>query len=95
MANKRKIGNRIHAFKARKFVRKSKPQTPEEPRPSTSSRSKEKLDHNFSLYDNRNENLEYEIIDVSILKNILSEVAVCKLCHGTLSLSKTSTVGLI
>lgn len=94
MANKRKIGNRRHAFKARKFVGKSKPQTPEEPRPSTSSRSKEKLGHNFSLYDNKNESLEYEIVDVSILKNILSEVAVCRLCHCTLSLTKKSAVGL-
>lgn len=101
MGNKKKIGTKSSAFKTRKNVGKPKSTEPEcrSPNPSTSnepkdSRSKVKLDQNFSVYDSKSETLEYEIIDVGILQSILSNLAVCKLCHGSLTLSKTSVVGL-
>ncbi|XP_046674447.1 uncharacterized protein LOC124363279 isoform X2 [Homalodisca vitripennis] len=46
MGNKKKIGNRRHAYKARKFVGKSKKVGPEERRPSTSSLEYEIVDDN-------------------------------------------------
>lgn len=99
MANKKKLGTKRSVFKTRKNVGKLKlkdteGQSSNEPRPSKASRSQEKLSQNFSVYDSKTDSLEYEIIDVSILENILSKVAVCKLCHGSLTLSKSSVVGL-
>lgn len=39
-------------------------------------RSKEKLEQNFPIYNNRAETLHYEMIDVSTLVNIFRDVAI-------------------
>lgn len=90
MAIKKKIGNKRAALKTRKNVGKCRdtrgltPNDHKESRPIKSSRSKEKLEQHFPIYNDRAETLQYEIIDVSTLDNILRDVAVCKLCHGPL-----------
>lgn len=72
MANTKNIGTKRAAFKTRKNVGKCRdtrgltPNDPKESRPSKSSRSKEKLEQNFPIYNNKTETLEYEIVYVSI-----------------------------
>lgn len=54
------------------------------------SRSKEKLENPLFLYYSNTDDSEYELINISMLNFILKEVAVCKLCHGSLTVDKKS-----
>ncbi|KAG8287266.1 hypothetical protein J6590_043636 [Homalodisca vitripennis] len=88
MGNQKKNGSAI---------RLSMPGTTEVTDPGTteskSSISKSKLQPKLGKYST-NDSLEYEIVDLAQLKGAIDEVAVCKSCHGTLSFSKKTAVGL-
>lgn len=63
------------------------------PRPTKKSSSKLKLEGNFDYYDSKCEVFEYEIVHFDKLKEAISDIAVCKLCHPTLSMKKKPLVG--
>lgn len=99
MGNKKKIGSRNSCYKVRKGGGKFKAREHSTPSPvsttsQTSSRSKEKLGKNFSYYESKKENLEYQILDLGQFETTLREVAVCRLCHSYLKLSTKTLVGL-
>lgn len=60
-----------------------------------SSTSKLKLDKHTSEYNEfENSSFQYDIIDLDSVKSFITEVAVCKVCHGSLTLSTSKRVGL-
>lgn len=60
-----------------------------------SSTSKLKLDKHTSEYNEfENSSFQYDIIDLDSVKSLITEVAVCKVCHGSLTLSTSKRVGL-
>lgn len=89
MVNKSKTGTRRLVFKKRKEVIRSKDQvqvTPGEskPRSSSKSSSKTKLSPNLAHYSVGDDNLQYDIVNMTQIENVLSEIAVCKFCNGSL-----------
>lgn len=99
MGNKKKVGTRYKSYKIRKSTTLSRPNnqpiiTPS-PKPTKSSNSKTKLEGNFPYYEQKDESLQYDIIDVACVDNLLGKIAVCKFCHSSLKLSRKSVVGLV
>lgn len=99
MVNKSKTGTRRLVFKKRKGVIRSKDQvqvTPGEskPRPSSKSSLKTKLSPNLAHYSVGDDNLQYDIVNMTQIENVLSEIAVCKFCNGSLFLRRKPLAGL-
>jgi hypothetical protein len=73
----------------------STPQVQAANKPQKISSSKLKMDKNILSYDERNESLEYDIINFEQFVNTLKDIAVCKTCGHQLSFKKTPVVGLV
>lgn len=96
MGNNKKIGSRHKLWNRKGFDRKSpiQSQSKDRPRPTKSSTSKLKLAKGFASYNGKEESFTYDIVDLRVLENALKEVAVCKYCHCSLSLSRKTLSGL-
>lgn len=99
MVNKSKTGTRRLVFKKRKGVIRLKDQvqvTPGEsnPRPSCKSSSKAKLSHKLAHYSVGDDSLQYDIVNMKQIENVLSEHAVCKFFHVRLLLRRKPLAGL-
>lgn len=107
MGNKKKVGGQRSVYKTRKNIgtRRIDNVDTQHSRPSSDSpnlglpgskpsSSRSKLENNFTYYDNKVDFLEYSFIDLNKLNNILLDIAVCKICHGSLCLHKKPIAGL-
>lgn len=93
MGNKKKQGRySVYRKKSTAQMKTNKPRPTHTPeavdKPIKTSSSKVKLQSNFDYYDSKIENLQYDIIDLSVFNNTLKDIAACNVCKGFLNLSK-------
>lgn len=64
------------------------------PNPEVVSTSNVKLSPNLAYYDDSNDTLQYDIVNIAQIESVLSDVAVCRLCRGSLSFRRKPLAGL-
>lgn len=74
-------------------IRRPRPTSPEKDEPKKDSTAKKKLGNDLD-YSQFNDEWNYDIVNLDIVDEIISEMAVCKHCFSTLALSVTNRVGL-